>query len=176
MTENLITIGLIAAALILAGCSVTQGKDTALVAANVVALQSAYTEAEAVYDAHIDDVPADQRERVERAWRSIETLHSRIDGANPRALLNDAGQATELYELARDAYTELRPVVERLVAEGVIADAERVARLREIDRRAQRLDEAVERLRSSASPTQVELLRTARDVVPLVALVVRVLV
>lgn len=172
MTSNItLILAIIAMAAALAACTNAQRQDTAIIAGNIAGLQAAYDDAAAVYDAHIDQVPASQRKRVASAWSTITQLHSRIADVSPRKLLTDAELSGQVYDMAKQAYMQLRPVANELIAQGDIGP-EQAARLREIDRRAQRLDDAIERLSSSASTGQVELLRTARDLLPLVRLIV----
>lgn len=155
-------IAVILMALALAACA--QGRDSALAAAHVAALHAEYETARVVYETREQDLPPP----VRAAWSRITRVHQRIERVGLQTLLEDAVEARMLYRDAREAYEILRPEAAALIAAGELTGVQS-ARLREIDRRARALDEALGRLDDSASAS--EALSVAREMVPLARLI-----
>ncbi len=151
------------------GCTAQQSRDTALAAAHLVALQDQYAHAAEIYHRHVDDVPEPRRAEVERAWAVVELLYERLQANDIPALV----EALALFELARPAWQQLHDEAAQLIASGAIADPLDQLRLVEIDRRARRLDEAVQRLVDGQQAGAGGLAALVADLAPLVALVAR---
>lgn len=161
---------LLVIAVTLGGCTAQQGRDAALAAAHLVALNDQYDHAREIYRANIVKVPEARRAEVERAWAVVELLHARVNAGDVPAL----AESLALYEIARPAWAQLRAEAVALVAAGQIFDPLERARLIEIDRRARRLDEAM--LRLLAEPPGRPgggVVAVLSELAPLVALVAR---
>ncbi|AUN95891.1 hypothetical protein [Pseudazoarcus pumilus] len=158
------------AALVVVGCTATQGRDVALAAAHLVALEGEFDHAREIYRAHIDQVPDARRAYVERAWAVVEVLHARVQSGDIPSLT----EALLLYEMARPAWLQLREEAVALVDAGTLADPIERTRLLEIDRRAKRLDEVVQRLGTAPRSTGTEIVALVGDLAPLVAMLAKV--
>ncbi len=167
MKRTTILIATLVAAALFGGCTAQQARDTALASAHLVALQDQYKHAARIYDAHINDVPEPRRSVVQRAWAVVDVMHGRLQSGNAVEIV----EAVALYELARPAWQQLRDEAVALIASGKIQDPFDVARLMEIDRRAQRLDESMQRLAAGNGGTSMASI--VGDLAPLVSLVAR---
>ncbi|AUN95394.1 hypothetical protein [Pseudazoarcus pumilus] len=161
------TILILIAAILIGACT-PASRDATLAASHLVALQDQYQHAAAIYERHIDTVPEPRRAEVQRAWAVVELLHDRLQTGDLPAI----AEALALYEIARPAWRELRAEAVAMIEAGQIADPLERMRLIEIDRRAQRLDEAVQRL-SVQGADGMSLAGIVADLAPLVALVAR---
>lgn len=159
--------------LVLAGCAVGAVSSHALqVAAHLAALERSHAEARAIYHAHIDDVPAERRAEIERAWSLVDGLATRLAVDDVAELLAQPAQARALADLAGAAWQGLRAEARRLIEVGAIEPLA-AARLAEIDRRVVALDVAMAALAAEQAGARFKLVDVARDLAPLVALVAR---
>lgn len=163
------TIVLVAFAFIITGCTGPQARDSTLAVAHLVALKDQYASANLIYQTHIGSVAQPRRAEIERAWAVVEMLHDRVQHGDLPARI----EALALYELARPAWQKLRVEAVALIASGLISDQLQQMQLVEIDRRARRLDEAVQRLAESQQTTTGNLAGIIADLAPLVALLAR---
>lgn len=166
MKRTLILIATLVVAALFGGCTAQQARDTALASAHLVALQDQYEHAARIYTANINDVPEPRRAAVQRAWAVVGVMNERLQSGDAVEVI----EAVAFYELARPAWQQLRDEAVELIASGAIADPFDVARLMEIDRRAQRLDESMQRL---SEPGGRGVAGIASDLMPLVSLVAR---
>jgi len=162
---SIVTIAL----LTVAGCGVMSAKKTAETAGHVVALNDAFDDLEPIYEANIGKVPDAKRGPVKDAWQRLQTIRTRVEDAGPKQIASNAGRVKELYRRARRAYIMMRPVAQELMDEGKIAGAD-AAKLKELDRRAQELDETLGEL--TGNDQIAAALGFARDVVPILGKIV----
>jgi len=161
----IITVALLA----VVGCSVISGKRAAITASHVVALEDAYEDVGAIYQANIDKVPEAKRGPVKDAWATLQTIRTRVEDAGAKDIAKNAGRVEDLYNRARRAYMTMRPVAQDLIEQGKISGAD-AAKLKELDRRAKELDETLGDL--TGNDRIAAALGFARDVVPILGKII----
>lgn len=156
---------------ILVGCTTVgmTARQAAITTSHVIALEDSFDKVSPIVEEHIESVKPDDRAKVRNAWNTLLTIRNEIKDDDPSQVLTNVARSQDLYQKTREAYITLRPITERLIANGTISSEDAIT-LQRIDERAQALDDKMQTLNSNEAT--VAAIRFARNVVPLVSKIV----
>lgn len=139
-------------ALLLATATLVGCGTTMQTASDAAALSQAMEDVDQTIESYADELPADDRTKVEEAWSQIRSAHEAITSGD--------GSAAQEYHRARFAYAQIRGVVEKHWDDLSSAEQDYA---QELDRRAQRLDE---RLREGDEVSALQIIEVATMLAP----------